>query len=360
MIKHLELFSGIGGFRKAIDLLGNDFGIKMKCVGFSEKDKYATLTYKANFNTINELEIGDIEIFSTDVTEILKIEDFDILTGGFPCQSFSMMGKQKGFTDPRGNTFYSITNILNVKDKTSFILLENVQRLRTHDNGETFKEILRSLKDCGFKYIYSDVFNTANFNLAQTRNRIFIFGSRKKLPVNFEFSQQAVLQSFINISQKVSIISQKTIIDVLSKSVDEKYYLSDKIKPTILANGSKKFLSKSEINQLTARPLTASMVKMHRACQDNYYSDGFILAKEPKEYSKKEFSKEELVKHRIRKLTPKEAFALQGFGEDFHDKTKNAGVSDHQMLKQAGNAVSVNTVYAILYHLIIKNKLVKF
>ena len=360
MIKHLELFSGIGGFRKAIDLLGNDFGIKMKCVGFSEKDKYATLTYKANFNTINELEIGDIEIFSTDVTEILKIEDFDILTGGFPCQSFSMMGKQKGFTDPRGNTFYSITNILNVKNKTSFILLENVQRLRTHDNGQTFKEILRSLKDCGFKYIYSDIFNTANFNLAQTRNRIFIFGSRKKLPINFEFSQQAVLQSFININQKVSIISQKTIIDVLSKSVDEKYYLSDKIKPTILANGSKKFLSKSEINQLTARPLTASMVKMHRACQDNYYSDGFILAKEPKEYSKKEFSKEELEKHRIRKLTPKEAFALQGFGEDFHEKTKNAGVSDHQMLKQAGNAVSVNTVYAILYHLIIKNKLVKF
>jgi DNA (cytosine-5)-methyltransferase 1 len=167
------------------------------------------------------------------------------------------------------------------------------------------------------------------------------------------------LQSFININQKVSIISQKTILDVLSKSVDEKYYLSDKIKPTILADGSKNFLSKSEINQLTARPLTASMVKMHRACQDNYYSDDFILAKKPKEYSKKEFTKKELEKHRIRKLTPKEAFALQGFGEDFHEKTKIAGVSDHQMLKQAGNAVSVNTVYAILYHLIIKNKLIK-
>lgn len=360
MIKHLELFSGIGGFRKAIDLIGNDFGIKTKCIGFSEKDKYAALTYKANFNTSDELEIGDIETFSTDTTEILKLEDFDLLTGGFPCQSFSMMGKQKGFTDPRGNTFYSIINILKVKNKTSLILLENVQRLRTHNNGETYKEIVSSLNDCGFKYIYSDVFNSANFNLAQTRNRIFIFGSRKKLPINFEFSQQAILQSFSSINKVISIVSQKTILDVLSKTVDEKYYLSDKIKPTILANGSKKFISKSEINQLTARPLTASMVKMHRACQDNYYSDGFILAKKPKEYSKKEFTKKELENHRIRKLTPKEAFALQGFGENFHTKTMIAGVSDHQMLKQAGNAVSVNTVYAILYHLIIKNKLIKF
>jgi len=359
MIKHLELFSGIGGFRKAIDLLGNDFGIKTKCIGFSEKDKYATLTYKSNFNTLNELEIGDIETFASDKVEILKLGDFDLLTGGFPCQSFSMMGYQKGFSDPRGNTFYSITNILKVKNKTSYILLENVQRLRTHDKGDTFKEVITALKDCGFKYIYSDVFNTANFNLAQTRNRIFIFGSRKKLPINFQFSQEVVLRSFININRKISIINQKNVLDVLSKSVDEKYYLSDKIKPTILANGSKNFLSKSEINQLTARPLTASMVKMHRACQDNYYSDDFIKAKKPKEYSKKVFSKKELEKHRIRKLTPKEAFALQGFGEDFYQKTKIAGVSDHQMLKQAGNAVSVNTVYAILYHLIIKNKLIK-
>jgi DNA (cytosine-5)-methyltransferase 1 len=359
MISHLELFSGIGGFRMALDLLGKDFGFKTKCVGFSEKDKYASQTYKANFDTSNEIEIGDIEYFTSNKSEISKLDNFELLTGGFPCQSFSMMGKQKGLSDPRGNTFYSITDILKAKNDSSFILLENVQRLRTHDNGETFKEIVKSLKDCGFNYIYSDVFNSANFNLAQTRNRIFIFGSRKRLPTSFEFSQEKVFESFNKIEQKISLIKQENILDVLSKSVDEKYYLSDKIKPTILANGSKNFISKSEINLLIARPLTASMVKMHRACQDNYYSDEFILSANPNEYRTWEISKKELEKHRIRKLTPKEALALQGFGEDFYKNAKISGVSDHQILKQAGNAVSVNTVYAILHHLFVKNGLIK-
>jgi DNA (cytosine-5)-methyltransferase 1 len=359
MITHLELFSGIGGFRKAIDLLGNDFGIETKCIGFSEWDKYAIQTYKANFNTIDEIEIGDIEVFASNVNNILKLEDFDLLTGGFPCQSFSMMGTQKGFKDPRGNTFYSITNILKTKINTQYILLENVQRLRTHDKGETFKEIIRSLNDCGFKYIYFDIFNTANFDLAQIRNRIFIFGSRKELPVNFNFSQEAVMNSFGQLSQQISVLRQKTILDVLSRSVEEKYYLSEKIKPTILADGSKKFISKSEINQLIARPLTASMVKMHRACQDNYYSDDFIQSDTPLKYKEKKFTKKELEKHRIRKLTPQEALSLQGFDKTFFDNAKMAGLSDHQLLKQAGNAVSINTVYAILYHLIVINKLFK-
>lgn len=357
MIKHLELFAGIGGFRKAIDLLGIDFKLETKCIGYSERDKYAVQTYKANFKTLDELEIGDIEIFASNKNNISKLGEFDLLTGGFPCQSFSMMGKQRGFADPRGNTFYSITNILKVKNKTPFILLENVQRIRTHDSGETFKEIVRSLDECGFKYIYYDIFNTSNFDLAQTRNRIFIFGSRKELPINFNFSQEAILSSFRQLSQQVSVLRQKSVLDVLGKSVDEKYYLSDKIKPTILADGSKNFRSKSEINQIIARPLTASMVKMHRACQDNYYSDDFILAKTPLKYKQKVFSKKELENHRIRKLTPQEAFALQGFDKKFYEKAKNAGVSEHQMLKQAGNAVSVNTVYAILYHLFIINKL---
>ena len=138
---------------------------------------------------------------------------------------------------------------------------------------------------------------------------------------------------------------------MLEKNVEEKYYLSEKLKPTILSNGTKGFKSNSEINQLIARPLTATMVKMHRACQDNYYSDEFLKSINPIKYLDNNFSKEEESKHKIRKITPLEALKLQGFDDDFFFKAQLAGVSNHQLYKQAGNAVSVNTVYFILHTL---------
>jgi DNA (cytosine-5)-methyltransferase 1 len=119
-----------------------------------------------------------------------------------------------------------------------------------------------------------------------------------------------------------------------------------------LANGSKNFISKSEINQLIARPLTATMVKMHRACQDNYYSDDFLMAEDPEKYLETSYSKEIEATHRIRKITPEEAFMLQGFNVQDVLKASEDGVSNHQLYKQAGNAVSVNTVYSLLNHLI--------
>lgn len=153
---------------------------------------------------------------------------------------------------------------------------------------------------------------------------------------------------------------QESVLDILEKQVDSKYYLSDTLKPTILADGSKNFKSKSEINKLIARPLTATMVKMHRACQDNYFSDEFINSPNPIQYLKQTFSKDELAKHHIRKLTPNEAFALQGFPRDFIHNARQAGVSNHQLYKQAGNAVSVNTVYAILHYLFITQNLQQY
>lgn len=357
MISHLELFAGIGGFRRAIDLLGKDFLIETHCVGFSEIDKYASSTYKVNYETNNETEIGDIVSFTSDIQKVKALDDFKLLTGGFPCQSFSMMGKKKGFADQRGNLFYRIIDILNIKNPP-FILLENVKNLQNHDEGRTFQEIVSILKKSGYKDVYSDIFNTSNFNLAQKRNRIFIFASRIKLPKGFLFNQDLVIESFKNLN-KTSLLKQKNILDVLDKNVDEKYFLSEKIKPTILANGSKNFVSKSEINQLIARPLTATMVKMHRACQDNYYSENFLTSFDPLMYINKYYSKEILATHRIRKLTPKEALNLQGFNIEFYNKAKDFGISDHQLYKQAGNAVSVNTAYAILHYLIIKQNILK-
>lgn len=140
-------------------------------------------------------------------------------------------------------------------------------------------------------------------------------------------------------------------MDVLEKTVDRKFYLSDAIKPTILSNGTKNYKSKSEINPLIAKPLTATMVKMHRACQDNYFSDGFINSDNPHEFLKTVYSKEELCRQQIRKIIPKEAFMLQGFNEEFYRKVETSGNSNTQLYKQAGNAISVNTVYAIMYYL---------
>ena len=108
---------------------------------------------------------------------------------------------------------------------------------------------------------------------------------------------------------------------------------------------------------MIAKPLTATMVKMHRACQDNYFSDGFINSDNPEEYLKIEYTKEELCKQRIRKITPKEAFMLQGFDENFFEKVWNSGNSNTQLYKQAGNAISVNTVYAVMYYLFCHLKL---
>ena len=148
----------------------------------------------------------------------------------------------------------------------------------------------------------------------------------------------------------------KIEVGILEKEVDQKYYLSQKIKPTILSDGSAGFKSKSEIDQVIARPLTASMHKMHRACQDNYYSDLFIQS-EGKQKPSEEMTKDELAHIAIRKLTPREAFMLQGFPNDFSDKAREAGVANGAMYKQAGNAVSVNVIYAVLFYLI-SNKII--
>ncbi len=350
-MNHLELFAGIGGFRQALTLLSNDFAIKQQTIGFSEIDESAVKSYKSIYNTENEIEMGDIVAFNLDKENINNLPRIDLLTGGFPCQAFSMMGKQKGFSDMRGNVFFQIIELLKIK-KPKYILLENVRNLKSHNKGETFAYILQSIRDCGYNNIYYDIFNSEDFGLAQKRNRVFIFATTEDLK-DFDFTSKKIKDIFGEVFCNTSLLKQKNTHEILEKVVDKKYYLSNTIKPTILSNGTKTYRSKSEINPLIAKPLTATMVKMHRACQDNYFSDGFIKSSSPHEYLKKQFSKEELCNQQIRRLTPKEAFLLQGFSEECFKKASRSGVSNAQLYKQAGNAVSVNTVYAIMYYLFI-------
>ena len=351
-MRHIELFAGIGGFRRAIDLVGLDNSIPFKCVAYSEIDAKAIQTYCTNFNTENELAIGDIVEFTSSAANIQALEDFELLTGGFPCQTFTMMGSKAVFNEDRCQMFFRIMDIVKIKHPR-YILLENVKNLVTHDQGNTLKQIIKNLESEEY-IVHYDVFNTSDFGLPQTRNRTLIF-ARWKEDGDFTFNREAVAKSFSQLSQEdCSLKFYQSTIEILSTEVDRKYYLSEKIKPTILSDGTKTFRSNSDIDKLTARTLTASMHKMHRACQDNYYSDEFIKSK-GKTRPSVTLTKEELAKLPIRRLTPQEAFLLQGFPAEFATQAQNNGVSDGALYKQAGNAVSVNTIYAVLNYLI-KNK----
>ena len=275
----VSLFSGLGGLDKGFADTGYNI------VWANDFDKYAVQTYKANFG--DHIVLGDINEIPLEI-----IPDCDILIGGFPCQPFSMMGQQKGFEDTRGK-------------KPKAIILENVRSLRTHNNGKTYKEIHRVLQDVLGYNVFCDILNSADYGIPQTRNRTYIvcFDNQN---AKFIFPQKEKLK--------------KTLQDLLEPEVDNKYFLSDRILPTILSNGTGGYKAKSEIDLEIARPLCATMAKMHRACQDNYVTQ----------------------KGKIRRLTPRECARLQGFEDSFV-----IPVSDSQAYKQFGNAVTVNVSRAV-------------
>lgn len=348
-MKHIELFAGVGGFRRALDLIARDLDFPINTVAFSEIDNNAIASYNANYDTLNELQMGDIVSFVRDKSAMRHLPKYELLSAGFPCQTFSMMGSQEGFGEERGQMFFRIMDMINSKHPR-YVLLENVKNLMKHDQGNTIAVIRQELENAGY-IVKMDVFNSNNFGLPQKRNRVIIFARRKYLG-RYDFSQELVKEAFKQIDRtSCSLHFYDSTIDILDREVDDKYYLSERIKPTLLSDGSAGFKSKSEIDQLVARPLTATMHKMHRACQDNYYSDLFIQSHGVDRPSER-MNKEELAEISIRKLTPKEAFMLQGFEPNFAMNAAQKGVADGAMYKQAGNAVSVNTIYAVMYYLI--------
>ena len=350
-MRHVELFSGIGGFRRALELLAHDGLMPFECVGYSEIDAKAKQTYQSNFIVDGEIDMGDIVNFTTNVNNIHELEPFELLTGGFPCQTFSVMGGQAGFNENRGQMFFRIMDIINVSHPR-YVILENVRNLFKHDNGNTYAVIEKELKNAGYQ-VFTNIFNTINFHLPQKRSRVLIFATTEKIPSNFRdsYTPENVQRLFDENYTNLSVLHFVTTLDLLEQNVDAKYFLSERIKPTILADGSAGFKSHSDINQLVARTLTASMHKMHRACQDNYYSQDFIDSKGQINHVV-DYTKKQLAQLKIRKLTPQEAFMLQGFPSTFATKASQSGVADGSLYKQAGNAVSVNVVYAVMYYLI--------
>jgi len=181
-ITFIDLFAGIGGFHLAFHNLG------AKCVFASEWDKYARETYRANFHDISpNLFDNNDRLFAGDITKVnaSSIPDFDILTGGFPCQPFSQAGLKKGFSEARGTLFFDVARIIKAKQPKAFFL-ENVRGLLTHDSGRTFATIKMILtEDLGYS-LYYKVVKASDFGLPQHRPRLYMVGFKDK-SIDFEF-----------------------------------------------------------------------------------------------------------------------------------------------------------------------------
>lgn len=163
-IKYLDMFSGIGGFRSGLEKVGG-----FKCVGYCEIDKYARRAYEALYDTKGEMCFEDARTINPDM-----LPDVDVICGGFPCQSFSIAGKRRGFDDIRGTLFFEIARIAAVK-KPALLFLENIPGLLSHDEGRTFAAILNALDEIGYDVSWTQL-NSANFGVPQSRNRVFITG----------------------------------------------------------------------------------------------------------------------------------------------------------------------------------------
>ena len=193
-MKFIDLFSGIGGFRLALEKFN------YKCVFSADNNLYACETYYKNFK---EYPLVDIKKLSPK-----KIPNHDILCAGFPCQPFSIAGKRKGFDDVRGTLFFDIVRILKEK-KPKIFILENVKGLVNHNKGETFKKILEILskklngkiikskkENLGYN-VFWKVLNSTNFNVPQNRERVFIIGFRDQ-SINFKFPTNQKLKKTLN------------------------------------------------------------------------------------------------------------------------------------------------------------------
>lgn len=312
----IDLFAGIGGFRMAFN--NEDF----KCVFSSEINKHCQEVYFKNYN---ELPHGDITKINPK-----DIPDFDILTGGFPCQPFSICGKRKGFEDTRGTLFFNICNIIKEK-QPKVIVLENVKHITHHDGGKTFKVIIESLEDLGY-FVEYKILNAKDFGIPQNRERIIIVASKYR---KFDFNKLNYNQTY----SKVKDILDKDIENVQYLSKDE-YTLLDTIR---LQDSGLQFVGyrNKSIWKKGIRPNTEHLSRVHRQPNRIYSSNGIHPTIPSQETSGRFFIYLPEI-DKVRKLTINECYKLMGFPSDFK-KSNIAG----EAYKQIGNSVCVPLIQEI-------------
>lgn len=326
------------------------------------KTNFVKKSYFANYDIDEEKFYEDIKFFDGTPYE----NKIDLFVGGSPCQSFSLVGDRKGFEDTRGTLFYDYIRLIR-EIKPKVFIFENVKGVLSHDDGQTWeimKNVFDELKEeFGYSWDY-DILNAKDYGIPQNRERLFVIGILDDVDIEFPPKREldTTMKDFLldNVAKKYYlgkkgvkfVTKEKNIkkrytqingdIQLCQKKnqqfnwhgdfvfieenkgeelVEEKYFLSKKVKKYVMSTGTKNFYSEPEIDLDVSRPLLKTMHKMHRAGVDNYVT----------------------TRGKIRKLTPRECLRLMGFSDSF-----KIAVSDTQMYQQAGNSIVVDVLIAIV------------
>lgn len=355
---------------------------------YSDKKKFVDSLYegKENQNRVKKSYMANYDLSEDHFHWNVAFLDgkqyqnkVDLFVGGSPCQSFSLVGKQRGLEDTRGTLFYEYARLIKEIQPKVFIY-ENVKAILSNDEGRTWEKMKEVFDELGYEVCYTmngkpSVLNAKDYGIPQNRERMFVVGFRKDLNLKkkFEFPKpielNKKLQDFLidNVSGRyylprkgVDFVTNEknlrkrfTQIDgeialcqkknqqfnwhgdfvFVEENTDkektmeelEKYFLSEKVRKYVLSPGTKNFYARPEVDLEVARPLLTTMHKMHRAGVDNYVTtDG-----------------------RLRKLTPRECLRLMGFCDSF-----KIVVSDTSMYQQAGNSIVVDVLIAIMNQII--------
>ena len=310
-IKFIDFCAGIGGGRIGLENLG------MRCVGFSEIDRSSVNTYREFFGE-EEKNHGDLMKVNFD-----DLPDFDLMIAGFPCQTFSVIGKRTGMQDRRGQIIFGLIDIMKAKNLKYFIL-ENVKGLLNHGTGESMKIILDALDEAGYKVFWKLV-TSLDYGVPQMRERIYFVGIRKDLvknDISFNFPQpikKPELKNYLVDTGELEFDEKKKAYETFLKYLDNKY------------NKGKFSVEKLLKEDFLVIDTRQSDLRLYRGKTPTLRTGrhGILYVRDGK----------------FRRLSGYESLLLQGFPENLSKKVKGK-IADVYLLSQAGNAMTVNVVEA--------------
>jgi DNA (cytosine-5)-methyltransferase 1 len=306
MLKVIEAFAGVGSQRMALKRLKIDF----KVVGIFETDKYALKAYEAIHGECNNL--GDISKI-----KIEDVPDHDLFTYSFPCQDLSVAGKQRGLAEgTRSSLLYECKKIIEAK-KPKYLLLENVKNLVGKRFKEDFDNWLKYLESLGYNN-YWKVLNAKDYGIPQNRERVFVVSILKEHDSGYSFPTPIPLN--------------KTIFDYLENDIEDRYRMSEKC-----IEKMNRYMPKNDVEPICPT-LTTELA--HGTGKNLYPKICKIINK-------------------YRQLTPLECWRLMSFTDEDFFKAKNAGISNTQLYKQAGNSIVVKVLEEIFKNLLIDNEQIK-